>query len=189
MHRTVRSYVRGCGIISDVRGGRAIRWVAVWAAGAAVAVLVAWLGVRAVLRTTTGPLVPVVDPSPASVAAGSGPGSAGPAPARTLSPGGPSASVPSAGAPASRPPKTSPAPTRAARSSGEHTYGPTGGRVVLRITSTRCFLVSEKPDGGYTSQNWSSMGWLRVDFDRNGNEASSLICDWYQQAPAVTIGS
>jgi hypothetical protein len=49
--------------------------------------------------------------------------------------------------------------------------------------------MSETPDGGYTSQNWSSMGWLRVDFNRNGNEESSLICHWYQQAPTVTVGS
>jgi hypothetical protein len=174
-------------MISDVRRGPAVRWVAVWAVGAAAAVLVAWLGVRAVLRTTTGPLVPVVDPSPAGVPVGSGLGSSGPA--GSPSPGGPSASGPSPGMTASGPTKTSSAPTLAAKSSGERTYRPAGGHVVLRITSTRCFLVSETPDGGYTSQKWSSMGWLRVDFDRNGNEVSSLICDWYQQAPAVTIGS
>jgi hypothetical protein len=60
---------------------------------------------------------------------------------------------------------------------------------MLRITRNRCSLMSETPDGGYTSQNWSSMGWLRVDFNRNGNEESSLICHWYEQAPTVTIGS
>jgi hypothetical protein len=171
-------------MISDVRRGLAVRWVAVWAVGAAAAVLVAWLGVRAVLRTTTGPLVPVVDPSPAGVPVGSGPGSSGPA--GSPSPGGPSASVPSSGATSG---PTSSAPTLVAKSSGERTYRPAGGHVVLRITSTRCFLVSETPDAGYTSQKWSSMGWLRVDFDRNGSAVSSLICDWYQQAPTVTIGS
>ncbi len=144
--------------------------------------LVAWLGIRAVLRTPTGPLMPAVDPAPPSVAAG-------------------------AGATGSRPPKTSPTPTpapsptsaptptpaptlaSAAGSSGEHAYSLTGGHVVLRITSSRCFLVSQTPDAGFTGQNWSSMGWLRVDFNRKGNEASSLVCDWYQQAPTVTIGS
>jgi hypothetical protein len=177
MHRTVRSQVAGCGIISDVRRGRAVTWVAVWALGVAVALFVAWLGVRTVLRSTIGPLVPVVDPSPA----------------RAGTSGSPAGTDPASGPSASHQPGSSPAPEPAASSApasaGEHPYGITGGHVVLRITSARCFLVSATPEAGFTAENWSSMGWLRIDFNQGGNEVSSLTCDWYQQAPTVTIGS
>jgi hypothetical protein len=60
--------------------------------------------------------------------------------------------------------------------------------VVLKITATVATLVAATPDAGYTMEHWSSMGWLRVDFNRNGAEISSLIADWYQHAPTVTIG-
>jgi hypothetical protein len=57
------------------------------------------------------------------------------------------------------------------------------------ITATKATLVSATPDPGYTVEKWHSPGWLRVDFNQDGDEVSSLIADWYQQAPAVTLGS
>jgi hypothetical protein len=99
--------------------------------------------------------------------------------------GRPSASSPAI-ATAPPAPTASPSPAEPA---DVHVYTITGGRVTLEISGTTCTLIGATADSGYAAENWSSMGWLRVDFSRDGTEASSLVCDWYQQAPAITIGS
>jgi hypothetical protein len=78
--------------------------------------------------------------------------------------------------------------TPAAGSGDDHTYTMTGGQVTLEITATKAVLVSVTPDAGFTDETWHSPGWLRVDFNQDGAEVSSLIADWYQQAPTVTLG-
>jgi hypothetical protein len=176
-----------------VRRGRAVTWIAAWAAGAALALLVAWLGVRAVLHSTTGPVVPVIGaPGRTGPSAAALPGSSRsvrPPGSRRRSgqpPAGPRASSPATSTPSRTPsPAAGPSPAQPA---DVHIYTVTGGRVTLEISETRCTLIGATAGSGYTAEDWSSMGWLRVDFNRNGTEASSLVCDWYQQAPAVTIG-
>jgi hypothetical protein len=195
MYRTVRSQVAACGIISDVRRFRGLPWVAAWALGASLALGVAWLGVREVLRSTTGPVVPIVDtsePPIAGSAAQPGPslpaGSSGDAGSPGPAPG--SGASPRSGGTAKAPgPADSPASPSPGASEDTRTYDLTGGEVTLAVTGTQCSLVAATPDTGFSVQNWSSMGWLRVDFNQDGNEVSSLVCDWYQQSPAITIGT
>jgi hypothetical protein len=164
---------------------------------------VAWLGVREVLRSTTGPVVPIVDTGEPPIAGSAGqpgpslpagsPGDAGsPGPASGLVPG--RGASPRSGRPAGSPgPTGSPASPAASPSPGAsadtRTYDLTGGEVTLAVTGTQCSLVAATPDTGFSVQNWSSMGWLRVDFNQDGYEVSSLVCDWYQQSPAITIGT
>jgi hypothetical protein len=176
----------------------------VWALGAALALLVAWLGVRAVIQSTTGPMVPAVDgaPGPTAPSRAATPGphgqvppaSAGPVSAGPVSTGPASTAPASAGppasstAPSSGPPAAGPAPSPAGPDD-EHVYAMTGGRVTLQITNSKCTLVGATAEAGFAAENWSSLGWLRVDFNQDGVEASSLVCDWYQQSPTVTIGA
>jgi hypothetical protein len=205
MYRTVRIQVIGCGIISDVRQGRLLTGIIAWALGTALAVVVAWYGAEAVIHGTNGPVVPVVD-SAATPNTGAGDGAPGRTPGSTPQPsasGSASAStgpggVSPSGHPAdphgsdpaasSSPHAGSSASPNPALANDERSYALTGGHVTLKITSTSATLISATPDPGYTTERWSSMGWLRVDFDKNGKEISSLIADWYQQAPTVTIG-
>jgi len=205
MYRTVRIQAGACGIICDVRRRQVATWVAAWAVGAALALLVAWLGVTAVVRNTTEPVVPVVTGSAIPPGLVAGPGGATspasgelPGPADGSSPPESAAARPGAHAPGrpSSPAGASPAPSASPGQSsapapllGILTYNLTGGQVTLDVTASLCVLVAATPDPGYSVENWSSLGWLRVDFDQDGNEASSLICDWYQQAPTITIGS
>jgi hypothetical protein len=61
-----------------------------------------------------------------------------------------------------------------------------GGRVTLDVTGSSAQLVTAVPDAGYSVQTWSETDWLRVDFS-SGAQVSSLIADWFQQAPVITI--
>jgi hypothetical protein len=191
MYGTVRSQVIACGIIPDVRGIRSLPWVAAWALGATLALGVAWLGVREVLRSTTGPVVPVVAASQPPIAGQAArPGASAPA-GRSGEAGPPGTGAsPSPGSPSKSPGPVGSAPSpTAAPSPDTRTYDLTGGEVTLAVSGTQCSLVAATPDTGFSVQNWSSMGWLRVDFNQDGGEVSSLICDWYQQVPTVTIGT
>jgi hypothetical protein len=61
-----------------------------------------------------------------------------------------------------------------------------GGRVTLDVSASSVQLVTAVPDTGFSVQTWSGTGWLRVDFS-SGAQVSSLIADWFQQAPVITI--
>ena len=61
-----------------------------------------------------------------------------------------------------------------------------GGRVALLVSADSATLVTATPDSGFSVQTWSGTDWLRVDFS-SGAQVSSLIADWYQQAPTVTV--
>jgi hypothetical protein len=165
-------------------------------------VLIALAGARLVINSgATGTPVLGAIPAPsvglgAAADASRPPGAAGsPAPGRpgqgtgSAGPGSPSPR-PAMLPPAASPPAaaSSPVVAPAAGTGQDHTYTMTGGQVVLEITATKAVLVSVTPDAGFTQQTWHSPGWLRVDFNSGGEEVSSLIADWYQQEPAVTLG-
>jgi hypothetical protein len=186
--------------------GRLARGVALWVAGTAIAVTVAWLGAEVVLRDAAsgGPQPPVLSAaSPtqpaASAASGSSAGpappaghaspgrapSAGPAPtpAGSHSPRARSASAgslpsPGAGSPGPEPTPTGPLPGTI------HSYALTGGRVTLQFATSSVQLVTATPAAGFSVQTWSGAGWLRVDFSA-GPDVSSLIATWNSGTPTV----
>jgi hypothetical protein len=186
MTRTVRPIGRAWGIIGDMI--RVLGGLAAWLGGTAAAVCMAWFGAGMVVRNTTAsPVAPVIRAAPT---AGSGAPAvpAAPAPASPPAPSSPAPSsparpapAPSLSSPAARRPAPAPAPSGQARS-----YALDGGQVTLLVTSDSAQLVTAVPEAGFTVQNWSGPGWLRVDFS-SGTQVSSLIASWNGHAPSVTV--
>jgi hypothetical protein len=65
-------------------------------------------------------------------------------------------------------------------------YETGGGVVVLSITSNLVTLVSATPAAGYSVQNWSAAGWLRVDFTE-GSTVYSVYATWNGYSPQVQV--
>ena len=159
------------------RPGRLISGTAVWAAGTAVAVALAWLGAQVVLRDAVsgGQPAPVLGAATPTPRPGDPPS---PSPSDSSSPSGspsPGVAVPA------------PAPSRPARRTGSgvvRSYALTGGRVTLLVAATSVQLVAATPAAGFSVQTWSAAGWLRVDFSA-GSGVSSLIATWNSGAPTV----
>jgi hypothetical protein len=161
--------------------------VAAWLAATAIASAVAWLGVDSVL-------LPAAENPPAVLAAGAQDRAA---PSPLPSPDAPSGrgsavsgsagaapSHPAASAPVDpRPAVSSPAPSPASTLSR---YETAGGVVVLAIGTHRVTLVSATPAAGYSVQNWSAAGWLRVDFSQ-GSTTYSVFATWNGYTPQVQI--
>jgi hypothetical protein len=159
------------------RPGRLVSGIAVWAAGTAIAVTVAWLGAQVVLRNavTGGQQAPVL--------------SAGAPTSRPADPPSPSPSASSSpsGRPSPGAASPAPAPSRPARSPGSgvvRSYALTGGHVTLLVAATSVQLVAATPAAGFSVQTWSAAGWLRVDFSE-GSDVSSLIATWNSGTPTV----
>jgi hypothetical protein len=148
---------------------RVLAGATAWATGTALAVGLAWFGAGMVVRNTAdSPSVPPVIATPAS----------------------PTASVPSPSVPVPTPTPTRSRATGSALPSAAagalRSYQMAGGRVTLRETPASAVLVSAVPDSGFTVQNWSGAGWLRVDFS-SGTRVSSLIASWNGHAPSITV--
>lgn len=155
---------------------RFLTGAAAWLVGTAVAGGLVWFGAGMVLKnavaSTSVPVVTVTPPISLSP-------SAAPVPSRT-----PAAAPSSAAAPAPSSPASSAASSAAAGT--VRTYTLRGGHVTLLLTATSARLVTAIPDDGYSVQNWSAAGWLRVDFSSGAN-VSSLIAAWNGHAPSVTV--
>ena len=174
-------------LVASRSGRRSASAVAAWAAATAAAAGVAWLGVDSVL-------IPAAETPPAVLAAGASPTrTAAPASSPAASPG----TAPAAGAAPSRSatPRGSAAPT--ASPSVPATASPTdggklsryqtgGGVVVLSIGAHMVTLVSATPAAGYSVQNWSAPGWLRVDFTE-GSTVYSVYATWNGYSPQVQV--
>jgi hypothetical protein len=166
--------------------GRLTRGLALWVAGTAIAVSLAWLGAEVVLKDAapSGPQPPVLNaasPAPSMGVAPSkrpSPTPAGSRPPR-LRPS-PAGLPPSPGA---TPPATQPAPNGPAPGT-IHSYALTGGRVTLQFGPSSIQLVTATPAAGFSVQTWSAPGWLRVDFSQ-GAAISSLIATWNSGAPTI----
>lgn len=170
--------------------------MAIWLAGTAGAVAIAWLGADTVLSTAgVNSGMPVVITVPFTPPATAPPASSAPSPPASAHPT-PTPTAPSA-TPAPAPPTTAATTpgTRAgasARAGGgaqagtDRTYVLTGGHVTLDVTATSATLVSAVPDAGWAVQTWSGTDWLRVDFS-SGSRVSSLIASWNGHAPSVVV--
>ena len=58
--------------------------------------------------------------------------------------------------------------------------------VVLAISAHFVSLVSATPAAGYSVQNWSASGWLRVDFNE-GSTTYSVFATWNGYSPQVQV--
>ncbi|MBS2964119.1 hypothetical protein KGA66_13760 [Actinocrinis puniceicyclus] len=159
--------------------------VAAWAGATAIASAVAWLGVDSVL-------LPAAETPPAVLAAGAqgrtGPSplpspDAGPATGSARAAVGAAPSRAHGSAPALSPTASSPTPSP---SSSLSRYETAGGAVVLAISAHHVTLVSATPAAGYSVQNWSAAGWLRVDFSQ-GSTTYSVFATWNGYTPQVQI--
>ncbi|HEV2347337.1 MAG TPA: hypothetical protein VGS97_24800 [Actinocrinis sp.] len=164
--------------------------LAAWAGATAVASGVAWLGVDSVL-------IPAAETPPGVLAAGAHTAQPLPAlPVTSTPPSSPSPSaIPSPGksASAGHPPGTSPSarPSAPASPSPSPTnslkrYETTGGVVVLAIGAHSVKLVSATPAPGFSVQNWSADGWLRVDFSQDST-TYSVFATWNGYSPQVQV--
>jgi len=150
--------------------GRTWKYLAVWAAATACAVLLSWLGVRDVLRAAVFDrpglvqVDPVIHTSPTPPTVGTP--TSHPAPSRTSHPATPTPSPP-----------PSPANVRS--------FTTKGGRAALAL-SAAAKLVSATPVQGFRTTVTSEPYWLRVDFT-DGKHTSSIIASWYLHAPTVQI--
>jgi hypothetical protein len=146
--------------------GRTWKYLAVWAAATACAVLLSWLGVRDVLRAAVFDrpglvqVDPVIHTSP---------------------------STPSVGTPTTRPaPVKTPHTTRPSPSADKiRSFSTRGGRAALTLSAS-AKLVSATPAQGYRTTVTTEPYWLRVDFT-DGKHTSSIIASWYLHAPTVQI--
>ncbi|MBX6767217.1 MAG: hypothetical protein IRY90_08720 [Actinomadura rubrobrunea] len=146
-------------------------YVAPWAAATALAVGLAWLGVRDVVRgavsdrSTPPPTAgPVIHASP---------------PDRSAVPG------PEPGA-AARPAPSSPSADDGSADEHISSYAARGGRAAMAISATLVRLVSATPNPGFETRVTEAEGWLRVDF-LGKDHTSSVIATWYQHAPIVRV--
>lgn len=151
-----------------------------WAGATLLAVLLAWYGVRDVLRAAVfdrpGLIPPVGAPGRSSPPP---PSSAGPSPAATTSSPAPHRS------PHPAPPSRT-ATATATAAGNISSYTSRGGRVALAMTATDVRLVSATPDPGFQVAITHNTFLLRVDFT-NGPHTSSIIATWYEHAPTVQV--
>src|SRR5579884_1218088 len=159
--------------------------VAAWAGATAVASAVAWLGVDSVL-------IPAAETPPAVLAAGAKTSPVPmPSPPAGLGTGGTHVSVGTSPSPersrshAAASPSTSASATPSPSSSLSR-YQTAGGVVVLAISAHLVTLVSATPAAGYSVQNWSAAGWLRVDFSQ-GSTTYSVFATWNGYTPQVQV--
>ncbi|WP_274918019.1 hypothetical protein [Streptomyces sp. WZ-12] len=59
-----------------------------------------------------------------------------------------------------------------------------GGQVAFDMGTSSATLISATPASGWQMQQWQDPHWIRVTFNRNGEEVS-VICSWYDHAPMV----
>lgn len=166
-----------------------MKYVALWALATAVAISIAWFGVRGVLRgelsdvviepvaarTVSGPeAVPLpasarpssLKPTPARPTS-SAPASAGPSPSRT-----PTRARPTP----SRKPSATRAPSPSPQVAGNvRVVTAKGGEVTFTVGDEGCRLVSATPKSGYTAKVAETADWIRVDLVQ-GDHGSAIFC-------------
>lgn len=153
-------------------------WLAAWLAGTALAGCLVWFGAGLVLRNAVASSgVPVVTVAPSSPSGSL----ASPVPSRT-----PVTASSSVASPVASPAVSSAVSAGSPAAGTVRTYSLSGGHVTLLLTATSARLVTAVPDDGYSVQNWSGAGWLRVDFS-SGTNVSSLIAAWNGHPPSVTV--
>ena len=157
---------------------RAVAYSLAWCGATALAVGVAWLGVRDVLRDTVldQPPIPPVAPvaqiaAPAVTTQRTAPRSPRPSPTRARATPRPS-------------PSPSPSPRKSSPAGQLRTITLTGGRATVELRASDCRLVSAVPNEGYQVMTWDTATWIRVAFVKDGHE-SSAFCLWDRQPPRV----
>ncbi|MBO3744626.1 hypothetical protein J5X84_01005 [Streptosporangiaceae bacterium NEAU-GS5] len=174
---------------------RAVAYSLAWCGATALAVGVAWLGVRDVLRDTVldqPPLPPVASIGQApigQVPTGQASISQLAAPAATTQRAAPPTPTPSR--PRATPsrltqatPRRSPSPSPRKSGGQLRTITLAGGRATVELRSSDCRMVSAVPNEGYQVMTWETATWIRVAFVKSGHE-SSAFCLWDRLPPRV----
>ncbi|MFG1999459.1 hypothetical protein ACGFNU_09975 [Spirillospora sp. NPDC048911] len=175
---------------------RTMSYVAPWAGVTALAVTLAWLGVRDVVRSAVSersappPIAgQAIHASPSNPPASVGTPTATPHSTPTPRPSG----VPDD----RKTPPPAPSPQRSQGPSGSggrddpragnvRSYATRGGSAALAMSGGKARLVSAIPASGYSTRVTPGQDWLRVDF-LGADHTSSVIATWYEHDPIVRV--
>ncbi|GAA4060453.1 hypothetical protein GCM10022248_30290 [Nonomuraea soli] len=167
-----------------------MKYVALWALATAVAISIAWFGVRGVLRGELSDVViepvaarTVSGPEAVPLPASARPTSAKPVPSRstpaepTAEPSAESSRTPVRPRPtASRKPSATRAPSPSPQVAGNvRVVTAKGGEVTFTVGDEGCRLVSATPKSGYTAKVTETADWIRVDLVQ-GDHGSAIFC-------------